>query len=190
MTNATWVTIALIIANLITQVIGTILAEVVKSRINQPKPTPELNQQNTLIHTIGRWAMNVIVSPFVTPPLSLLYGIYMLNRVLYVTLPMTPRAVLQISEAVAVIAVASLNFSVLVALQISRAHSQQILKQAQDTLTLVNVVELIHDRVKRLEKAQFPMDEPPAQILESPDKPIPIGALGQFKRWLQRSRHV
>jgi hypothetical protein len=166
MTNDNWVTIALISSSFIAQLIAPTLASLVMSRINQPKPTPELTQPKTWSQRIGGWVMRVCLSPWILPPFAISLNIYVLIRGFRDTSPITRAVVLQISEAVAATFFSLLNMSLLI---VSRAQVDSTREQATQTRLIVDVVKDIVDWMKRLDDFVHPVSGASAVVPPSPD---------------------
>jgi hypothetical protein len=112
MTTDNWLTILLIISNFIAVLVAPLLALFVKSRINQPKPTPEPNQPKNLSQIIRGWLMRVLASPWLIwglPLSSVLLNIYFLRKYLLDPAPITRPAVFIISLCVTLIWFSFLN---------------------------------------------------------------------------------
>jgi hypothetical protein len=142
-----WETIALIITSFIAQLIAPALAELVKSRINQPKPTPLQNQPKNRSQRIGTWVIRVVQSPWPIPVSTITFNIYMLSRILREATPITRWVVLSIAVGVSVIFYSLLNISVLLNSQIISINFQTIQSQAELTGKIADVVVGIRDRM-------------------------------------------
>jgi len=81
------------------------LAELVKARMSQPKPSPDINQPKNLSQRIGGWVIEFISSPFLFPPLLIAVNIVILLFEVrrYSRVPVTIMAVLFICIRVAFI---------------------------------------------------------------------------------------
>jgi len=134
MTIENWVTIALIITSFIAQLIAPTLAELVKSRINQPKPTPVPNQPKNLSQRIGGWVMHIGASPWVLPPLVILLDIWFLFREFRNAAPVTRSGVLLISTAVAGAFFTLMNMNFIAISQMDRTLSHE---QATSVLGII-----------------------------------------------------
>src|SRR5450432_569240 len=78
-----WLQITVSIATIIALFAGPSLAEVVKFRINHPKPNPATNQPPNLIQRIGLWSLAHSSSPWVFPPIILAMNFGLLVNEVY-----------------------------------------------------------------------------------------------------------
>jgi hypothetical protein len=140
MTIENWLTTGVIIATLI----GPSVAEFVKSRLNQPKASPDLNQPTPRIRRIGNWLANILQSPWYLPGFLILSNSYFLRQQLLSTAPLTRHEVFNICSSVAGIfyAIMLMSFSNVWKQQREiNARQQDILaEQAQTDRTLCSVL--------------------------------------------------
>jgi hypothetical protein len=164
MTIDNWLMIVLIISTFIATLIAPILQLFVKSRINQPKPTPEPSQPKNRIHRIGGWLMRFFTSRLklveivglASPFFAMLYPIYYLRKYLLDPAPITRSRVFIISWCVTIIWISFLNFILNFGL---KYVWQAITKQAEQFERLVDVVGVLKDRVNTLADTQSAMSK-------------------------------
>src|ERR1022692_949193 len=113
MTIENWLMIAVIISTLI----APSLANFIQSRTNQPKPTPETNHPKNLTQRIGGRLRRLAASPWILPPLSILYDIGVLVWAIRGTAPVTRAVVVVIASAVVGVAWNVLNMNVLLLME-------------------------------------------------------------------------
>jgi formate hydrogenlyase subunit 3/multisubunit Na+/H+ antiporter MnhD subunit len=179
MTIDNWLMIALIITSFIAQLIAPTLAELVKSRINQPKPTPDPNQPKNLSQRIGGWVIQASLSPWVLPPLAIAIDIWILVLQVRNVGPITRGSVVAMSTAVAGGFFTLLNMSLLNTGQIVRAQSRN---RAKETLEMFGLLKDMIDCIKLLNRAVIAV---PASSSEKPADGVTARMMATIKRLLQ-----
>jgi hypothetical protein len=178
MTIDNWLMIALIITSFIAQLIAPTLAELVKSRINQPKPTPDPNQPKNLRQRIGGWVDQIALSPWVLPPLAIAVDIWILILQVRNVGPVTRGSVVAMSTAVAGGFFSLLNMSLLNTGQIVRTQHQN---RAKETLETFGILKEMTDCISLLNRAVIAV---PALSSEKPTDGVTAKMMDRIKKLL------
>jgi hypothetical protein len=144
MTIENWLMIAVIISTLI----APSLPNLIQSRTNQPKPTPETNHPKNRTQRIGGWLMRFFQSVWFIVGWHLVVialNIYILHGKLRKTAPITRGDVFSISMSVASIWFVVLNMTVIMT-------QQSISFQADSISTLTGTVGRLLDMIKTLDE--------------------------------------
>jgi hypothetical protein len=160
-----WLTIVLIIATFIAQLTAPVLAEFVRSRISQPRPTPQPHQPKTLIRRMGDWIFSFLTSPpqrfkrlqmvgLASPLVAMLFPIYLLRAYLLNPIPPTRLVVALMSMSVTLLWFSFLNFLFNVSIHLIwlsiRDATKSSTKQSERLSQLANIVARLHERVDAL----------------------------------------
>jgi hypothetical protein len=177
MTLENWLMVAVIISTLIAPTI----AEFVKPRISHPNPAPEANQPKNLIHRIGGRLLRVAASPWILPPLGIVYDIGVLAWNLRSSAPVTRGVVLTMGSAMVGIAWNALNMNVLVLTTNQTLQTRTIAIQA-DIMAKENAnIGMIIERISNIERRADALET----ILKPSEKALsranrPTRALGKL----------
>jgi hypothetical protein len=144
-------TIVAIIATSITTLAAPILAEFVKSRISQPKPTPELNQPKNRIQRIRGWYIRASSSPWMYLFFAVFNICVLLLELGRVTVPIKRNDVLAISLATGNI---FLNFAYIGSILVNRTVGDLVIRSWEQATISRKFVEIIEDFQKQLNAMQ------------------------------------
>jgi hypothetical protein len=149
MTIENWLMIAVIISTLI----APTLANFIQSRANiHPKPKPEAHQPKNLIQRMGGWFIRFSNSPWMLPPLLILFNIYLLLSEFRKTTPVTRWTVYQISADVAAIWYGVVLFLLNTAWQSIRRQAETSILQSETNRELLDLIKAVSDGSNTINK--------------------------------------
>jgi hypothetical protein len=186
MTTDQWLVVGLIISNFV----APIVAERIKPSISKPKAAPETNDPKKRTRRFPGWLIRLGTSPWILPPIGILYDIGVLVWVGRSSTAVTRGVVLMIASAVAGIVWNAVNMNALVSANnattwteiVSKmADTQSLMAESQSTQTdvlgkLSKSIELIVERINKIEHRLDILDasmKPGIEIAEVSEQSAP-----------------